>query len=120
MYLLTGSSRALLDQHHDRHRRDGLGHRVDTEDRILSHRHLPLAVSEAKHRVQRKSATPPHLDKGTCQLAGGNIVVVDETLDPFQPFTRHPLLFLVAHTHAASFAECVLQVDARQKASYSP
>ncbi len=53
---------AFLDQHHERYRRDRLGHRVDAEDRVVFGRNVALHVGEPLHGRMGDLAAP--IDEG--------------------------------------------------------
>ena len=55
MHGIVERDQPLLDQHHERDRRDRLRHRIDAEDRILAHRLLALDV---RHADRRRNARP--------------------------------------------------------------
>ncbi len=72
--------RALLVQHHDRHRGDRLGHRKDPEQGVGPHRRVVGDVPHAVRREVRDLALPGHEHQPTGQLAGLHIpgeVLVD-------------------------------------------
>ena len=59
----------FLPQHHHRHRHQGLGHRVDAEDRVGLHRRAAVRVAHAKRLVECHLAVPGNQRHGTGNVA---------------------------------------------------
>jgi len=77
---------ALLDQHHEGHRGDRLGHRIDAKERVRLQRRAPLAVGQAQDRVIGQLAAPPDLHLGAGQLARLDVALIEKRRDPRQAF----------------------------------
>ncbi len=75
MHRVFQRKQAPLVEHHQGHRGDGLAHRVDTEDGVLTHRRVALKIAEPRH-IQQPHATVPGNERNAAgQLAGLDIAV---------------------------------------------
>ena len=77
---------ALFVQHHQGHRGDRLGHGIDAEDGVVSHRLVPFPVHLAEGAEVGHVAVTRDGDLAAGNLAGLDVVAVQVGGDPLQPF----------------------------------
>jgi hypothetical protein len=68
---------AILDQHHHRDRGEGLGHRVQAEDRVLGHRRARLRIALAERLEIDDLAPPGHQPDRARVAALGDLALHD-------------------------------------------
>ncbi len=79
---------AALVQLHEGNRRDRLGHRINAEDRVVSHRSTTLEI----HRAQRAEIggvpISMHRHLAACNLLRLDVVPLEVTGNAFESFAR--------------------------------
>jgi hypothetical protein len=79
---------ALLDQHHEGHARDRLGHRIDSKQAVGLQRLAPLDIGAAQHRRVGQLAAPPDLGQRAGQFTTVDILGLQKSIDALQSITR--------------------------------
>ena len=72
---------AFLEQHHEGHRGDRLGHGIDAENGVVLDRHLALEVGKALHRAVHHLAAAIDQQLGSGKAAGVDIALLEVILD---------------------------------------
>ena len=71
---------AFLHQHHEGQARDGFGHRIDSENRVLGHRFPPLHIGMTQQRLVDQLTAPGDLNLGAGEQAGGDVFLRQEPI----------------------------------------
>ena len=80
---------AFLEQHHERHRGDRLGHRIDAEDGVVPDRHLALEIGKALHRAVDDLAAAVDQKLRPRETAGVDVAALQMLIDPVQGRLGH-------------------------------
>ena len=78
------ADQALLDQHHQSHRGDRLGHRIDAQDRVLAHRLVALDVHVAGHAGVDQLALAMDHGQDARQVAAVDVAVGHHLIELLQ------------------------------------
>jgi hypothetical protein len=80
---------AFLEQHHEGHGGDRLGHRIDAENRVVPHRRLALEVGKALHRRVHHLAAAIDQKLGPRKPAGVDIAVLEMRVETVERRRGH-------------------------------
>ena len=80
---------ALLEQHHEGHAGDRLGHRIDAKNGVVLDRHLALEVGKALHRAVDDLAAAVDQKLRSREAAGIDIAVLQMRLDTVEGHLGH-------------------------------
>src|SRR5260370_2113922 len=79
--------------HPHRSRRDRLAHRVDAEDRVLTHRLAALDIHLATYAGMDEVTLAPDVGQHARQIAAVDIAPLHHFVEPRQPHRRHAYRF---------------------------
>ena len=80
---------AFLEQHHEGHAGDRLGHRIDAEDGVVLDRHLALDVGKALHRRVDHLAAAIDQELRPRKAAGIDVAVLEMRIDAVEALLGH-------------------------------
>jgi hypothetical protein len=84
---------AFLEQHHEGHAGDRLGHRIDAENGVVFHGRFALDVGKALHRAVDDLTAAVHQELGAWKAAGIDVTVLEMRFDPVEGGFGHPYGF---------------------------
>ena len=80
---------AFFIEHHERHARDGLGHRIDSEQRVLSHRLLPCHVHLTKGLKVRDASASENQRQDPRDFSWLDVALHEMASDLPEPLLTH-------------------------------
>ena len=80
---------AFLEQHHEGHAGDRLGHRIDAENGVVLHRRLALEVGKTLHRAVDDLAAAIDQELRSRKAAGIDVAVLQMVLDTIEGGLGH-------------------------------